>query len=161
MMRLLLRFVLIAATIAGVASCSTGKVDPDFTDLSTIEGTWVMQFDESAVYEKWEKTSDTLYSGICYEISEGDSVLTETIQIISGSEGIFYIPVVSEQNNGMPVKFKLTSREGNIFHFENPDHDFPTRISYSFDSGNRMTAVVSGMVNEELRSLEFDYVRER
>lgn len=149
--------VIVMSLMASIYSCK--KSNPAFESLAQIQGTWVMRFDSSAVYEKWEKVNDTLYIGMSYEVSNGDSVLTETLQIISNDEGIFYIPTVSNQNEGKPVTFRMAEPEGNNFVFENPQHDWPTVISYEFLPGNKLKASVSGLVNDEMRSLDFDYVK--
>jgi len=150
-------FILSSLLILIFAFTSCKKSNPAFESLSQIEGTWVMRFDSSAVYEKWEKVNDTLFSGSSFEVSNGDSILTETLKIVSNEEGIFYIPTVSDQNDGLPVAFKMAVQEGNTFIFENPKHDFPTNITYQFLEGNKLKATVSGMLNDEMRSLEFDF----
>ncbi len=130
-----------------------------FDSLGVIEGKWVMQFDGSSVMEQWVKVNDTLYSGKSYEITGSDTVVTETISLVCNESGIYYIPAVMDQNDGLPVSFRLTGSEQEKFVFENPEHDFPTAITYEFLPGNALKASVSGMIQGELRSLDFDYVR--
>jgi hypothetical protein len=149
--------LLLFAILSALPSCK--NENPAFNSLAALEGTWVMKFDSSAVYERWDKVNDTLFTGLSYEIDKGDSVLTETLQIVNTADGIFYIPTVVGQNDGKAVKFKLVSSEGNIYSFENPQHDFPTNISYQFISADQIKASVSGLVNNEMRSLDFDYQR--
>lgn len=151
----LLHISMTVVLLVTISSCK--QSNPAFDSLSQIEGTWVMRFDSAAVYEKWEKVNDTLYTGSSFEVSGGDSILTESLQIVSNDEGVFYIPTVTDQNDGKPVAFKMAEREGNIYVFENPQHDFPTNITYEFLPGNKLKATVSGLVNEEMRSLEFDF----
>jgi hypothetical protein len=147
--------IIFTAMIVVMVSCK--KNNPVFESLAQIEGTWVMSFDGSAVYEKWERVNDTLYIGMSYEVTDKDSVVTETLQIVSREDGIYYIPTVTDQNDGKPVKFRLALHEADYFVFENPQHDFPTNISYRFFPDNKLKAVVSGLINDEMRSLEFDY----
>ncbi len=118
-----------------------------------------MKFDQSEVMESWQKVNDTLMEGRSYEITGPDTVLSETVQLISNGDGVFYIPTVKDQNNEQPVAFKLSSHEGNKFVFENPKHDFPTSITYDFLEGNKLKATISGVVRNEVRSLDFDYVK--
>lgn len=140
-----------------LVSCWEVKQNSPLDAFTPLEGTWEMPFEGTSVFERWEKVNDTLMRGWSYEISDGDSVLTETIQIIATDSGTFYVPVVTEQNEGAPVFFKLTSRESDGWVFENPEHDFPTRIEYHFLSNDQLAAAVSGEVNGEMRSLEFNY----
>jgi hypothetical protein len=150
-----LSFVIGIITVC--AGCKSSN--PEFELLNQIEGTWEMKFDQSVVYEEWTKLNDTLFSGRSYEVSGGDTTITETLQILDNSNGIFYIPTVTNQNDGLPVSFKLTSREGTRFTFENPQHDFPTSIVYDFLSENKLNASVSGIIGGSMRSLDFEYTR--
>ena len=54
--------------------------------------------------------------------------------------------------NGLQLNF-------NDFVFENPEHDFPTAITYNFLGGDKLKASISGVVNEQVRSLDFDYIK--
>lgn len=140
-----------------VASCGEVQQKSSLDSFAPIVGTWEMPFEGTSVFERWERVNDTLMQGWSYEISGGDSVLTETIRIIATDSGTFYVPSVVDQNEGAPVFFKLTSRESDGWVFENPEHDFPTRIEYHFQSNDQLSAAVSGEVNGEMRSLEFSY----
>ena len=142
----------------GIVACKT-SVDP-FGDLKNLKGSWEMKFEGGAsVIETWEQVNDTLYRGMSYEVTNGDSTLTERLQLVSRNDEIFYIPSVIDQNEGNPVEFKLTKREGGSFTFENPQHDFPNTIKYVFHGNDSLTASISGPFNGEVRELDFEYVR--
>ena len=148
--------VLIIFLITGVMACKTA--DDPFKELSQLEGNWVMRFEGgSAVVETWKKINDTLYTGKSFEVTEGDSMLTENLQLVRRNGEIYYIPTVENQNDRQPVAFKLTRHEGNIFTFENPQHDFPTTITYEFKGADSINATISGTIKGELRSMEFEY----
>ena len=69
------------------------------------------------------------------------------------AEGFEFLRIAAEADGtvnywGSPggkaaVPFKLVSMSSNAVVFENPKHDFPTRIAYR-RSGARLTATVSG-----------------
>ena len=153
------QFGYLISIIIAIILTSCKRSNPDFELLSEIEGTWEMKFDESAVLEKWIKVNDTLYSGQSFEVSNGDTIVTETLQLLCNEDGIFYIPTVKDQNEGNPVSFKMTNRQNSRFVFENPNHNFPTSIVYEFLSDNRLNASVSGIIGGETRSLDFEYVK--
>lgn len=136
------------------------KRNTTFDSLARIEGNWLMQMGtEGAVAESWVKVNDTLYAGKSYEVTKGDSVLTETVNLILRGDDIFYVPVVQNQNNQQPVQFRLTKKERDKFTFENLKHDFPTAIIYEFIGDTALYATISGAINGELRSLDFTYSR--
>jgi len=142
-----------------LAACSTGPERESLDQFKTLEGDWSMKIGESYVGEVWTTKNDTLLSGYSYEITGNDTVITENLQIVSSPEGIFYIPTVYGQNNDEPVPFRLTQSGEDEFIFENPEHDFPVKISYRFISPGQLRAEVSGPVGGKMRSLEFDYKR--
>ncbi len=118
-----------------------------------------MKFDESEVMERWKVVNDTLMEGISYEINGTDSVVSETVQLILRENEIYYIPTTAGQNDGNPIPFKLIKREGEVYSFENPSHDFPTIITYNFIDKSTLKASISGTIRGEVRSMDFDYVR--
>ena len=63
---------------------------------------------------------------------EKDTTVLEAIELYHQDDHFWYVPVVPDQNNSLPVLFILISSEDNHFVFENPDHDFPQRIIYEF-----------------------------
>ncbi|MBK9423718.1 MAG: hypothetical protein IPN54_06270 [Bacteroidetes bacterium] len=67
----------------------------------------------------------------------------------SSADGIYYIPTVTNQNDGVPIPFKLITSEAGVFVFENPTHDFPTKITYKTDQKNKLSASISGKINGE------------
>jgi hypothetical protein len=157
--------ILAAPVIIFLNGCSWEKefIDPKstFSELSFLEGSWKMKLEgSSSIEEVWKKENDTLLKGYSFEVNEGDTVITELIDLYVSNLQIFYVPTTYGQNDGNPVAFKLTSREGGVFNFTNPDHDFPNLISYSVIDRNHIIATVSGDVEGTTRALDFDYYRQ-
>jgi hypothetical protein len=147
---------IILFTVA-IASCQ--KQPDTFKELSALQGKWLMQTPEGTMMEVWKITNDTLYDGKSYSIEGTDTTLSETIQLLKRTDGIYYIPTVSNQNGGVPIPFKLISSEAGVFIFENPTHDFPTNITYKIDQKNKLSASISGKINGEERKMGFEFVR--
>ena len=62
------------------------------------------------------------------------------------------------QPGGAPATcFALVSWEDGRAQFENPDHDFPQRITYSRD-GDRLTATISDMTDTQVMQFGWDAV---
>ena len=145
-----------------IISCQSAKQTP-FELISPIAGVWSMPVgdkpEDGFIIESWIKVNDTLYSGRSYKVIDGDSTLTETIQLILKGTDLFYIPTVQAQNNQQPVSFRLTRQEGMKFTFENPEHDFPTTIVYEFRNDSTLKASISGTINSELKTMDFEYTR--
>jgi hypothetical protein len=111
-------------------------------DLQWIVGTWVRQSDRSVTYETWRRINDRTYEGEGTRVSHagGDTVFTESLLLAVMGGEVFYIAKVEE--NVYPVAFRMTSLKEGVAVFENPDHDFPQRITYSHNSGGSMTVLV-------------------
>ena len=114
-----------------------------FKRLEKLQGTWMMHVKPGVVlFECWQKENDTLLHGKSYVLRGIEMKAQENVSLIYNREGVFYIPVVENQNNGQAVSFKLTSSAANEFVFENPQHDFPKRIVYTIVSEDVLNAVV-------------------
>lgn len=101
--------------------------------LSWIADRWVSAEGETRSYEHWEKISDELFTGGSETINNGDTIFTEKLKIEKIDGEIFYIADV--KHNPAPVKFKMTSLNDYEAVFENPEHDFPQKITYRLEEG--------------------------
>lgn len=117
------------------------QTQDDMNKLSWIVDRWISKEGASTSYEHWEKTSDVLFTGGSETVKNGDTVFAEKlkIEVIDGS--IYYIADVS--HNPEPVKFKLTYVTETEAVFENPQHDFPKKITYMLVEG-KLHASIEG-----------------
>ena len=106
---------------------------PDISAFIWLTGSWEMQKPNgSSRLEIWEKENRKALSGKGISVVRGDSTLIESIALYNDHGQTWYAPVVSDQNKGQAVPFKLVSATDSQFVFENPEHDFPQRITYHF-----------------------------
>lgn len=110
-------------------------------DFAAFKGTW--QLENSNTFETWE-TCDNFIAGKVIKIENGDTLFVENLRILSDKNAIYYEATVPLQNKGKAVRFKLTEQNNNKFVFENPEHDFPQKISYTFLNKKEMKAIISG-----------------
>lgn len=113
----------------------------DMQKLLWIVDKWVSQSENSTSYEHWEKTNETLYTGGSETIKNGDTVFAEKLKIELIEGKVYYIADVA--HNPAPVKFLLTEVNENSAIFENPEHDFPQKITYINENGI-LHAVIEG-----------------
>jgi hypothetical protein len=116
----------------------------DFTKLSWLEGTWtrtnVTKPGRSA-HERWEKSGEQELRGYGVTMQGQDTVFLEKITILIKDKAIHYVADVPQ--NQQPVYFKFTEITESGFVCENPDHDFPKKISYQLE-GIKLKAQISG-----------------
>jgi hypothetical protein len=145
-------------TLMIAVACSTA-VAGDLDGLRWLEGTWKRDTSRGAVYERWLVASERTFEGESWRESEsgerrpGESMLLA----VMGGE-VFYIPRPVE--NPYPVAFKLVETTAHQAVFENPQHDFPTRIGYRREEDDSMTAWIEGPgEGHEPRRIEFRFKR--
>lgn len=136
------------------------KKDPDVKrGLSLLTGLWFVSDGEGGRYEEWSEMKGDSMTGKAYKLLDQDTLMSETITIKRDDTATWYIPVVRSQNQGLPVKFRLTGSADTAFTFENPQHDFPQRIIYRFVTKDSVVARIEGDVEGELQSIEFNLRR--
>jgi hypothetical protein len=130
--------------------------------LHWLEGTWKRQTHHGAVTETWRVLSERTLEGESHRVAEsGERRLAETILIAEMGGEVFYIPRPLE--NPSPVFFRLTEQGHGRAVFENPEHDFPTRIVYEKTGDASFTATIEGPADEgeEPQQIHFHFERVR
>ncbi len=146
------------ARIAGVvligAALMLGSIHPlcegahampedELSSLEWLLGTWQEESSRGITFETWTRVSPRTFEGVgeMQSAESGERVTTETLRIVEMSGDIFYMAYVSHNPN--PVPFKLTQSSDRAAVFENPDHDFPTKLEYNLLAPDRLTVAVS------------------
>jgi len=123
------KFFGVILLLCGICFGCSPKIKP----FLWLTGTWEMRRSAGGNrLEIWTQKNDESLTGKGLRIEEKDSFLLEKIELVYRDDQFWYIPTVSDQNNGEPIEFKLSKTEGSIYTFENPNHDFPQRIIYQF-----------------------------
>lgn len=122
-----------------------------------LKGQWEGIQGSGIYHEEWDFKSEDELTGKAYMIRSGEILNTEILKIHENSEGIYYTADVS--HNVAPVSFKLTFQDENSFVFENPEHDFPKKITYEFENINKLKASVEATNKGKLKKIEFNLRR--
>ncbi|RYY35749.1 MAG: hypothetical protein EOP46_08955 [Sphingobacteriaceae bacterium] len=109
--------------------------------LNFLSGVWKVENRDN--YEVWQATSDKL-TGSAYKIRSGNKQVTEYFTIMQSDQKIVYTAIVPTQNNGQPVNFVLNATQKDKFSFENPEHDFPTKVQYTKLNDTTLFVNISG-----------------
>ena len=136
----------IALLILGLFTASTCQQDV-FIDLQQLSGTWMMETKKGAIYETWKRIGKDEMQAKSFKLNGKDTVVLENVRLSKSSDGLFYIPVVSNQNEGKPVSFKMIDSKNKTFVFENKEHDFPQRVIYQLVSKDSIHAWIEGTKN--------------
>lgn len=144
-------FVLLLFVSSLIFSCSNGNLN----DFKRLDGNWVANDLQGKFVENWKYINDTLMRGSSYMIQGTDTVFTENLQLVLSDDIVYYIPTVSDQNDGKSIRFQLLSKKENEWVFENKKHDFPTNIIYSFIGSDSLIATVQGKENGKFQKYTF------
>ena len=89
--------------------------------------------------------------------SRNDSIIEfEQVRIETRPSGVFYVASPSRQAT---TEFKATSILDSTVVFENPGHDFPTKIMYRKASADSIVAGIEGQRGGQTRTISFPYRR--
>ena len=145
---------------ANTETVQPAEAKPIVADKSPLEGLkgflglWKQDEGVNLIsYEEWKKVSDNFYQARSWTMYNDKQVYEENIELKAENGEVYYIPHVVE-NKG-PVRFKMTSLEGNLATFENPAHDFPQKITYEMRGDTMLFARISGVKNGKEGSKEF------
>ena len=157
---------LILVCISFFSSCKEDKVvqhtQPDtnkkIDKLKWWLGNWQMKSGDGLVIESWSNTSENEWNGHSYFITpKGDTASHETVRLVNDNDTLFYIPNVSNQNNGMSIQFRESVLTDSSIVFENATHDFPKRIVYVKTSDTSIHAYIAG----NGKTVDFYYTKMR
>ena len=126
-----------------VNSLLAQNINEEFKKLDWLEGIWTRTNVKPgrSGYEKWQKTSSSEWLGFGVNMNGNDTTFVERLKLVIKEDNIYYVADIVA--NKEPVYFKLTTITANGFVCENPDHDFPKKISYQ-KNGNGIKATISG-----------------
>ena len=153
---------LASLTLAAV-SCKK-SVDKQPGTISKAEwflGNWENKTPQGDLSENWVKVNDSVFNGESYFIKKKDTLFGETVVLSEQDGALLYTVTTKGQNGELPVAFKMTSATANQIVFENPAHDFPTKITYKLVHKDSLVAEISGLQSGKPASETFAMGRKK
>jgi Domain of unknown function (DUF6265) len=126
-----------------------------------LTGSWMMKEKDGITTEKWVSTNDSLMEGRSDFIKANTTIPFEIIKLFRRSNDFYYEAKAAGQNNEQPVEFKLTSFSDTGFVAENPQHDFPKRITYRLVNKDSIHAFIDGGAAMPDKRADFYYSRNK
>jgi len=126
----------------------------DFGKLDWLQGTWnrTNLKPGRSGHERWVKLSPTAWQGFGITMRGNDTAFVEKLQLVTKDGNIYYVADVP--GNKGAVYFKFTAISANGFTCENPEHDFPKKISYQKE-GNMIKARIEG----DGKAMDYEFTR--
>ena len=108
--------------------------------LHWLSGRWCNGAGASVAEEYWLPANGDLMLGVSRTVKNGRAVAFEFLRIAVVDGVVSYL---AQPEGRAPTVFKLTASGENWVRFENPQHDFPTRIEYRRE-GDLLNAEIAG-----------------
>ena len=141
-----------------VASISAQAQVDAFAPVAWMAGCWAQQGREAGSVEHWMAPAGGLMLGMARIVKAGRVVEFEFMQIRADADG--QLSFVAQPQGRPPTEFRLQrGGSGDEAVFENPGHDFPQRVRYRREAGDRLTARIEGLRQGQLRGIDFPMQR--
>lgn len=141
---------LLAATLLSLGASATAAADSSLEAVQFMTGAWGK---DGVTVEFWLPPLRGLMVGVNREPSGSGMPFFENLRIEARGDGVYY--VASPRGEGTTA-FKLTESGPNRVVFENPEHDFPQKITY-LRVGDRLEAEVVAMKDGEWDGFELSW----
>ncbi len=156
-------------SIALLLLLSVSSFSPDMFGISVnmksfnwLQGSWQMQTRRGIITEKWTVANDSTLAGeSSMTRADGSVIPLEKIELSYRNGKYYYIPTVKNQNGEQPVEFTITSHSETGFVAENPQHDFPKRISYTLVNKDSIHAMIDDGTAAPVKKSNFYYSRKK
>lgn len=124
-------------------------------DLSWLVGLWKFERNGRVVTERWDAPAGGMMMGMSQTVAKEKTVEYEFLIIREEANGeVNYVAKPARQKE---AAFKLVRANGRELVFENPEHDFPQRISYKLQDDGSLIAAIEGTKDGKTRRVEYPY----
>ena len=146
-----------ALVLAGLAACASAPIAQDTRSFDWLTGCWQQDRPDGFVEEIWLASASNGTLGLGREVRGGKTVSWELmrIELRAGGELVF----VAQPQGQAATEFRVAEHAPGVLAFENPAHDFPTRIEYRYVDLNTLKARISGRVNGRAQASEYPMER--
>ena len=126
---------------------------PSINDVGWLAGCWEFTRGNRHVTEQWTSADGGTMLGLSRTINGGKTTEYEFVVIREADGRLEYVAKPSRQPEAVFTSVRVTGDEAI---FENPQHDFPTRIHYRRQADG-LLAAIEGSINGSRRTIEFPY----
>lgn len=149
----------IALLLAALPSISSAaSPDLDLQSLAWMAGAWTGTAGGMEMEELWTAPKGGSMLGLHRDVANGRTVSFEFLRIEASPAGATYW---SSPGGKVATPFRLISSAGRRVVFENPEHDFPTRILYWLAEDGTLHARIEGTQGGQAASEEWSWRKAR
>ncbi len=154
-MRYLIRIVILICWCLTVAALAEDK-PPTINDFGWMAGCWTQTTDKSSRDEIWSKASGGTMIGLARVVAKEKTSSVEFMRLHQEKDGLYFTALIPGEPE---TSFKLIKFENKKAIFENPKHDFPTRIIYGQNPDSSLFARIEGKIKGKPLAIDFAFQR--
>jgi hypothetical protein len=144
--------------LAAFVHGNTCAAEPEIAKLSWLAGCWASEGGEPGSGEHWTSLAGETMLGTSRTVKHGKTVEFEFMELRYLPDGkLAFIAHPSGQRTTVFPVLRISDSE---VVFENPEHDFPQRVSYAREGESKLRARVEGNRKGTHRVIEFPMSRE-
>jgi hypothetical protein len=125
-------------------------------DLAWLHGCWDLKQNGRHTIEQWSAPEGGTMIGMSRSVADGVTTEFEFLMIREGKDG--RLEYVARPSGQAMATFTAIRASADEVVFENPQHDFPTRIIYRRNPDGSLLAAVEGARGGQTRRIEYPYV---
>ena len=131
---------------------------PAITKLAWLAGRWRLEQGGRVIDEQWMAPAAGVMLGMARTVVKGKVVEHEFVQIREGPGGDLFC--IAQPSGQKEAAFQLKSLSDTEAVFENPQHDYPQKISYTLKADGSLLAALEGPGPDgQLKCVEHPYRR--
>jgi hypothetical protein len=139
-----------------VCATATAADAPTVRDFDWLGGHWCGNDGDAAIEEYWLPPAGNLVLGVARGVKGGLTVEHEFLRIEIGANATQLVAILPGQP---PTPFRLTASGEDWARFENPQHDFPTRVEYRRTSSGLHAEIAGPGKDGRQQVIPFEYRR--
>jgi hypothetical protein len=144
----------VTAFISILLSAAAASAQPTIGDAGWLTGCWEFTRGSRTVRETWTPPAGGTMLATSRTVSNGRTTEYEFVILRESPRGLEYVAKPSGQPEAVFTSTRVTAEE---IVFENPQHDFPTKVVYRKQGSDGLLASVSGSINGAARTIDFPY----
>lgn len=149
--------VLVLSGCGALAAGQSVAQAADVTSLAWLAGCWSAEKGEAGSGEQWMPPAGGTMFGVSRTVKNGKTVEFEFVQLRLNDAGkLVFIALPSGQKE---TTFVASEIGKDSVTFENPQHDFPQKVSYRLQPDGGLIARIEGTRAGKLRGVDFPMKR--
>jgi hypothetical protein len=140
-----------------LAGCTDTPIRPDTGSFDWLTGCWRLERDDGFYEEVWLPAVADGSLGVARNVRKGRTTSHEFMRLELRKDGS--IVFFAQPSGQAPAEFRMAEHAPGRLAFENPEHDFPTRVEYRYVGLNAVHARIAGTRDGQTKVIDYPLQR--